>query len=159
MVQLSHLYMTTGKIIALTVRIFVSKVMSLPFNTLSKFVIALHPKSKHLLILWLQPLHAVILEPNKIKSATISRFYPSICHEVMRPEGMILIFWMLSFKPAFHSPLLPLSRGSSVPLCFLPLEWYHLHIWGCWNSPSNFDSILRSIQPSILHDIFCKEMK
>ena len=74
MVQLSHLYMTNGKTIALTIWTFVSKVMSLLFNMLSGFVIALLPRSKHLLISWLQSLSAVILEPKKIKSATVSIF-------------------------------------------------------------------------------------
>ena len=71
MVQLSHLYMTTGKTIVLTIRTFISKVTSLLFNMVSRFVIALLPKSKHLLISWLQSLSVVILEPKKIKSVTI----------------------------------------------------------------------------------------
>ena len=75
--QVSHLYMTTGKTIALTRRIFVSKVVSLLFNLLSRFVIALLPRSKHLLILWLQSLSAVIMEPKKMKSVTASTFSPS----------------------------------------------------------------------------------
>ena len=75
--QLSHPYMTPGKTIALTIWIFVSKVMSLLFNTLSRFLIAFLPRSKHLLILWLQSLSAVILEPPKIKSATVSTVSPS----------------------------------------------------------------------------------
>ena len=83
MVQLSHLYMTTGKTIALTIRTFVGKVMSLLFNTLSKFVIAFLSKSKCLLISWLQSTFTVILEPKKIKSVTASTFSLSICHEVM----------------------------------------------------------------------------
>ena len=97
-VQLSHPYMTTGKIIALTKQTFVGKVMSLLFNMLSRLVIAFLPRRKHLLILWLQSPSAVILEPPKIKSATVS---PSICHEVMGLEAMMLVFWMLSFKPIF----------------------------------------------------------
>ena len=101
MVQLWHPYMTTGKTIALTTWTFVSKVMSLLFNTLSRFVIAFLPRSKHLLISWLQSLSAVILEPKKIKSVTVSTFSPSICHEVMGPDVMILVFWMLSFMSAF----------------------------------------------------------
>ena len=101
MVQLSHLYMTTGKTIALTIWTFVSKVISLLFNMLSRFVIAFLPKNKHLLISWLQSLSTVILEPKKIKSATISIFSPSTCHEVMELDAMIFIFWMLIFKPAF----------------------------------------------------------
>ena len=99
-VQLSHPYMTTGKAIALTRWTFVGKVMSLLFNKLPRLVITFLPRSKHLLILWLQSTSAVILEPKKI-SATVSTFSPSICPEVMRSDTMILIFWMLSFKPAF----------------------------------------------------------
>ena len=82
-VQLSHPYMTTGKTIALTRQMFVGKVMSLVFNMLSRLVITLIPKSKHLLISWLQSPFAVILEPKKIKSLTVSIDSPSICHEVM----------------------------------------------------------------------------
>ena len=92
MVQLSHPYMTTGKIIALTRRIFVGKVMSLLFNKLSRSVIAFLPSSKCLLISWLQSPSAVILEPKKIKSVTVSIVSPSICHEVMGPDAMILVF-------------------------------------------------------------------
>ena len=128
---ISHPYMTIGKIISLTRWIFVNKVMSLLFNTLSRFFIAFLPRSKHLLISWLQSSSRVILEPKKIKSLTVSTFSPSICHEVIGLNGTILVFWMLSFK-LFHSPLSLSSRHSSVPLCFLSLEWYHLHIWGCW---------------------------
>ena len=97
-VQLSHPYMTTGKTIALTRWTFIGKVMSLLFNMLSRLVITFLPRSKHLLISWLQSPSAVIWEPPKIKSATVS---PSICHEVMGPDAMILVFWMLSFKPTF----------------------------------------------------------
>ena len=84
--------MTPGKTIALTRQTFVGKVMSLLFNMLSKFVIAFLPRSKHLLILWLQSPYAVTLEPKKIKSVTVSIVYPSICHEVMGPDAMILVF-------------------------------------------------------------------
>ena len=101
MIQLSHQYTTTGKTIALIIQTFVSKVMSLLCNILSRFVIAFLPKRKCLLISWLQSPSAVILEPKKIKSVTVSTFPPSICHEVMGPEAMILVFWVLSFKPAF----------------------------------------------------------
>ena len=95
--------MTTGKSTALTIRAFVSKVvMSLLFNMLSRFVIAVFPRRKHLLISWLQSPSVVILEPKKIKSLTVSIVSPSICHKVMGPDAiMILVFWMLSFKPAF----------------------------------------------------------
>ena len=98
LVQLSHPYMTTGKTIALTRWTFVGKVMSLLFNMLSRLVITFFPRSKCLLISWLQSPSAVILEPPKIKSATVS---PSICHEVMGLDPVILVFWMLSFKPTF----------------------------------------------------------
>ena len=100
MVQLSHLYLTTGKTIALSRRTLVGIVMSLLFNMLSSLVIASLPRSKHLLISWLQSLSVVILEPKKIKSVTVSTVSPSICHEVMGPDAMILAFWILSFKPA-----------------------------------------------------------
>ena len=84
MVQLSHPYMASGKAIALTIWTFFGKVMSLLFNTLSRFVIiSLLPRSKHLLISWLQSLSTVTLEPKKIKSVPASTFSPSICHEVM----------------------------------------------------------------------------
>ena len=102
-------------------------------NTLSRSVITFLPRSKHLLILWLQSQSAVILEPKKIKSVTVSTVSSSICHEVMEPEAIILVFFflLLCFRPAFSLPLSP-SRSSWVPLCFLPLELYHLHTWGCW---------------------------
>ena len=90
--QLSHPYMTTGKIIALTRWIFVGKVMSLLFNKLSRLVIAFLPRRKHLLISWLQSPSAVILEPKKIKSVTVSIVSLSICHEVMGLDAMILVF-------------------------------------------------------------------
>ena len=91
-VQLSHPYMTTGKIIALTRRTFVDKVMSLLFNMLSRLVITFLPMNKLLLTSWLQSLSAVILEPKTIKSATIYTVSQSICHEVMGPDAMILVF-------------------------------------------------------------------
>ena len=104
-VQLSHPYMTTGKTTALTIRIFVGKLISLLFNMLSRFVIAFLSRSKCLLISWLQSPSAVILEPPKIKSDTVSTLSPSISHEVMGPDAMILVFFflMLSFKPNFFA--------------------------------------------------------
>ena len=93
MVQISHPYMMiAGKTIALTIWIFVGKVVSLLFNMLSRFVIAFLPRSKRLLIYWLQSLSTVLLEPKKIKSATVSTFPPSICNEVMGLGAMILVF-------------------------------------------------------------------
>ena len=91
-VQLSHPYMTTRKTIALTRLTFVDKVMSLLLNMLSRLVKTFLPRSKRLLISWLQSPSAVILEPPKNKSATVSIVYPSICHEVMGPDAMIFIF-------------------------------------------------------------------
>ena len=91
-VQLSHPYMTTGKTIAVTRQTFVGKVMSLLFNMLSRLVITFLPRSKRLLISWLQSPCAVILEPRKIKSDTVSTVSPSICHEVMGPDAMIFVF-------------------------------------------------------------------
>ena len=117
LVQISHPYMTTRKTIALTRRAFVGKVMSLFFNMLSRLVIVFLPRSKHLLISWLHSPSAVIFKPPKIKSVTVSM---SICHEVMGPDAMMLVFLMLSFKPTFHSPLSRSSRGSLVLLHFLP---------------------------------------
>ena len=88
-IQLSHPYMTTGKTIALTRWTFIVKIMSLLFNKLSRLVITFLLRSKRLLVSWLQSPSAVILEPEKIKSATVS---PCICHEVMGPNAMILVF-------------------------------------------------------------------
>ena len=95
-VQLSHSYMTIEKTIALTRWTFVGKVMSLLFNMLSRLVIAFLPRSKHLLISCLQSPSAVILEPKKIKSVTVSIVSPSVCHEVMGWDAMIFVFLILS---------------------------------------------------------------
>ena len=104
--------MTTGKIIPLTRWTFVGKVMSLLFNTLSRLVFI--PRSKCLFISWLQSPPAVILQPKKIKSVTVSNISPSIYHEVMGPDTTLFVFWMLGFKPTFHSPLSLSSRDSSL---------------------------------------------
>ena len=90
-----------GKTIALNRWTIVVKVISLFFNMLSRLVITFLPRGKRLLISWLQLPSAVILEPPKIKSATVSTVFPSICHEVMELNAMILVFWILSFKPTF----------------------------------------------------------
>ena len=132
MVQLSHLYMTTGKNIALTRWTFIGKVMSLLFNMLSRFVIAFLLRSKRLLSSWLQSPSAVILEPKKIKSVIVSIVSPSICHEVIGQDAMILVFWMLSFKPAFSLSCFTFIKRFSVPLHFLPLGWCYLHIRSYW---------------------------
>ena len=124
--------MTTGKTIALTRWTFVGKVMSLLFNMLSRLFITFLPRSKHLLISWLQSPSAVILESQKIKSATVSTVSPSFSHDVMgqRPWSWFSECWVLS--QLFHSPLSLSSRGFLVPLHFLPKGWCHLHIWGYW---------------------------
>ena len=125
-VQLSHLYMATGKTIALTKRTFVDKVMSLLFNMLSRLVITFLPRSKRLLISWLQSPFAVILEPRKVKSATVSTVSPSICHEVMGPDAMILVFWMLICfsitKEVWGNPFFSSNVFANI------LEW-ELWIW------------------------------
>ena len=101
MVQLLCPYMTTGKAIAFTIWIFVGKVMFLLFNLLSRLVIPFLPRSKQ--ISWLQSPSAVILEPKKIKSLTVSVVSPSICHEVIGLDAMVLVFWMLSFKNIYKA--------------------------------------------------------
>ena len=120
-VQLSHPYMTTGKTIALTRWTFVGQVMSLLFNMLSRLLITFLPKSKRLLISCLQSPSAVILEPPKIKSDTVSTVPPSISHEKLwdqMPWSSFSECWALS--QLFHSPLSLSSRGFWVPLHFLP---------------------------------------
>ena len=112
-VQLSHPYMTTGKTIALARQAFVGKVMSLLFNMLSRLVISFLPTSKYLLISWLQSPSAVILEPPKIKSVTVSTASPSICHELMGPDAMIFVFWMLICQ----------AGGSLKPRITLRIPW------------------------------------
>ena len=104
LVQLSHPYMTTGKNIAFSRRTFVGKIMSLLFNILSRLVIIFLPRSKRLLISWLQSPTAVILEPPKIKSVTVSTVSPPIFHEVMGPDAMI--FLNVELKANFFTPFL-----------------------------------------------------
>ena len=101
MVQPSYPYMTAGKTIALTRWTFVGKVMSLLFNMLSRLLSAFLPRSKRLLISWPQSPSTVILDHKKTKSAIVSIVSPLICHKVMWPNATILVFCMLSFKPAF----------------------------------------------------------
>ena len=105
MVQLSHPSMTTIKNITLTIRTLVGKVTCLLFNMLSRFLTAFLPRSKHLLIVWLLSPPSVILEPKKIKSqkkiSIVYTFPPFICHKVMGMNAMVLVSWMLNFKPAF----------------------------------------------------------
>ena len=139
MVQLSHPYMATGKTVSLTRSTFVGKVMFLLFNMLSNLVIAFLPRSKCLLISWLQSPSALILEPPQIKSVTVSVVSPSICHEVMGPDAMILVFWMLSFKPVFSFSSFTFIKRlfSSSSLSAIR---YQLHIWdyGYFSQQSSF---------------------
>ena len=106
-VQHLHPYRTTGKTIALTIWTFDGKVMSLLFNMLSRFIIAFFPRSKCLSIQWLQSLSTVILEPKKRKLVTVFTFSPSVCHEEMGLDAMILLFKCWVSGQHFHSPLLP----------------------------------------------------
>ena len=119
-VQLSHPYMTSGKTIALTKWTFAGKVISLLFNMLSRLVITFLPRSKRLLISWLQSPSAVSLEPPQKKSDIVSTVSPSISHEVMGPDAMIFVFECWALSQLFHSPLSLSSRGFRVPLHFLP---------------------------------------
>ena len=135
MVQLSQLYMTPGKTMALTIWTFGGRVISLLFNTRSRLVIPFLSRNKRLLTSWLQSPSIVILEPTKRKSVTTFTFSPSICHELMGLDAMILIFLIFNFKPALSLSsftLLYSSRGFFIPLRLLPLEWYQPHVWGCW---------------------------
>ena len=127
MIQLSRLFMTTGKTIALIRRTFVNKVMSLLFNIPSWFVIGFLSRSMGLIISWLKSLSTLFFELQKMKSVTVFIVSPSICYVVMGLDAMIFIFGILSFKPTFHS-LSPSSKSSFIPLHFLPSRWCHLHI-------------------------------
>ena len=118
--------MTTGKTIALTRQTFVGKAMSLLLYMLSRLVISFLPRSKRLLISWLQSPCAVILEPRKTNSATVSTISPSIYHELMGPDAMILVFWMLSFRPTFSLSSFmfgPLRRPSAKKRKSMLLNW------------------------------------
>ena len=154
-VQLSHPYMTTRKTITLTRRTFVGKVMFLLFNMLSSLVIAFFPRSKHLLISWLQSPSAVILEPRKIKPLTVSIVSPSISHEVIGPDAMILVFCMLNFKPAFS--LSSLTHQEALKFVF---TFCHKGGVICVSEvidifSNSLDSSLCFIQPRISHDVLC----
>ena len=155
MVQLSHLYMTTGKTIALTTWTSVSKVMSLLFNMLSGFVIVFLPRSKHLLISWLQSTICSDFGAQENKICHGYHFFP-VCHEVMGPDAMAFVFWILTFKPDFSLLFSPSSRDSLVPLRFLPLFSGIICISEVFDiSAHNFDSGLCFIQTRILHDVLC----
>ena len=151
-VQLSHPYMTIGKTIALTRWTFVGKVMSLLFNMLSRLVKTILPRSKCLLISWLQSPSAVTLEAKKTKTVTISTVSPFICHVVIGPDAIILVFWMLSFKPTF----------SISSFTFIKRLFAFCYKGGviCISevidiSSGNLDSSFCFILPSISHDVLC----
>ena len=130
-IQLSHPYMTTGKTIALTRWTFVGKVMSLLFNKPSRSVIAFLPRSKSLLVPWLQSPSAVILEhlpPNKV--CHCFHCFPVYLPWSDGPDAMILVFWMLSFKPTFSLSSFTFKRHFSSSLS--AIRWCHLRIWGYW---------------------------
>ena len=119
--------------------------MSLLFNMLSRFITDFLPRSKHLLISWLQSASIVILESRKIKSVTVFIVSPSICHEVMGPDAMTFVFWMLSWSQLFRSPLSSLSRDSLVPFHFFCQKGAVIYISEFVDiSPGSFDSSLWS---------------
>ena len=126
---------------------FVGKVMSLLFNMLSRLVIAFIPRSKHLLISWLHSPSTMILEPKKIKSVTVFTFLPSVYHEMIGLDAMILVFWMLSFKPAFTLSSLTFIK-SLFSSSLSPIAWCHLLIWGYWyfSQESWFQLVLHPAQ-------------
>ena len=155
-VQLSHPYMTTGKTIALTRWTSVGKVMSLLFNMLSRLVITFLQRSKYLLISWLQSPSAVILEPPKIKSDTASTVSSSISQEVMGPDAMILVFWMLSFKSTFSlSSFTFIKRlfSSSSLSAIRVVSSAYLRLLVFLSQQSWFQLVL--LPASISHDVFC----
>ena len=156
MVQFSHPYMTTTrKTVPLTIWIFIGKVMSLLFNMLSSFIIAFLPRSKSLLISWPQSPSAVILEPKKIESVTVSIVSTSICHYVIGLDAMILVFWMLNFKPTFSLFSFTFFKRLSSSSLLSAIRWCHRISEVIDICPGNLDSSLCFIQPSILHDALC----
>ena len=128
-VQLSHPYMAIGKTIALTRWSFVGKVISLLFNMLSRLVRTFLPRSKHILISWLQSPSAVILELQKIKSATVSTVYPPICHEMREPDAMIFVFWLLSFKPTFSLSSFTFIKRLFSSSSLSAIGWYLIYFF------------------------------
>ena len=149
--------MTTGKTVALTVWALCQQNVVSAFYyaiMLSRFVTAFLPRSKGLLNLWLQSQSTVILTPKKIQSVTISPFSPSICHEVMGLDAVILVFLNLSFQLALSLSSFTLIKGLFISSSLFAFEWYHLFIWGCWYFSQLYSS-LWFIQPGISHDVLC----
>ena len=182
---LIHSYVTTGKTIGLTRQTFVGKLMSLSFNMLSRFFLVFLPRSKHLLISWLQPPSELMLEPKKIKSFTISIVSPSFCQEAMGLDAMILVFWTLCFKPALllssftfikrlfsYSLLFPIWVASSAYvrlLTFLPAilvsVWASCNLafgmmYSVYKLNKQGDNIQpwRTLFPILTSSLFCKSM-
>ena len=157
----SRPYVTTGSSLknqSLTIWTFVGKVMSLLFNMLSRFVTAFLPRSKSLLISWLPSLSTVILEPKKI-NLSLFPFFPIYLQSSDGTRCHDLCF-ECCFKPAFSLSSFTSSRGSSVPLNFMPLRWVSSEVKEVIDiSPGNLDSSLHFIQPSNSHDILCIEVK
>ena len=153
MVQHSHPYITTGKTTVLAIWTFVGKVMSLLFNTLCRFVIDFFLRSKHLLISRLQSPSSVILDPKKIV-CNCFYYFPSLCHEVIKLEATIIVFWMLTFKSVFSLSF------------FTLIKRFFSSFTGHWRgiiyisevvdiSPGCLDSSLWLIQPGMSHDVLC----
>ena len=153
MVQLSDPYMTTGKTIALTMQIFAGKVISLLFNARSRFVIAFHPKSKHLLLLWLQSPSAVILELKKIKSVSVSTFAPFL---PWNDGNRCYDLHYIEFKPVFSLSSFNIIKMlfSSSLLSAIKVVSYAYVSEVVDISPSNFVSSLWFIQTGISHVVF-----
>ena len=133
MIYLSHPYMTAGKTIALTTQTFVGKMISLLFNTLSRFVIAILPGSQASFNFKCGCSHRLhwFWSPRKW-NLTVSTFSPSICHVVIGPDAMIFTFWKLSFKPAFSLSSFTFIKRLFSTSSLSAIKWYHLHIWGYW---------------------------
>ena len=151
MVQLSHPFMTTGKKPQLWLYgpLLAKWCLFFLIHCLG-FFIAILPRSKRLLISWFQSLSPLILEPKKW-NLSVSTFSSSICHEYEDQMPWSLFFWMLNFSQLFHSPLS--SKGFLVPLHFLPLKWYHLHIWDCWYFSQK--SLFQLVNHPARHLVWC----
>ena len=155
-----HIHIITGKTIALTIWTFFSKVISLLYIMLSRFVIAFFPKEQVCFNFMAAVTTCSDLGPQENK----------ICHCFhISPHQFAMkwcsrVLWSSFFECSvlsqlFHSPLSPSSTGYLVPLCFLQLKWYYFHIWGCWYFSQHYDSSLWLIQPGILHDVLCMSVK
>ena len=155
MVPLSHPCLVTGKTIALTIWTFVSKVIFLLYKNVDwKVGHSFSSKEPASLIPWLQSPSAVILEPPRIKFVTLSIVY--ICLPWMDGvDAMILVLWMLSFKPAFSFSSFTFIKRFFTFSTLSSIEWCHLLIWGYWYFPHQSDSSLCFIQPSVSHDVLC----